>query len=381
MSDFNVHARIVQPQETTIKRQIAKKAGILSGGHKKVSIEIVGNLNENEIYKKYVGKGIVVKDEKSFQKMMKNHEFIPISMKLIRNNQEAGNLRPNEVVFVKADDLFSLRLGNNKPAFNKFYNQFITKKLSNSKRENIYDVKEEIRLKLKDEATFPHLRITLDSKCDQPIQSTTLQKAETFIKENPQVKLNATQREGLVSARTGGSATIGEDPSKKLAWLNAEEFIRGKAENGEDLNVEDLCKINSLVNGKDNCTIRNGIIKGGLGGPFYPHQDDIKPMMNQLLNELNEGIANKENPIVLSAKAYQKMVSIHPFDDGNGRTCRLLMDYVLLRAGLPPPSLQEVNFAIYGEQESCRYTPKEETPTSAVEMVMQGLKITYENIK
>jgi Fic family protein len=35
-------------------------------------------------------------------------------------------------------------------------------------------------------------------------------------------------------------------------------------------------------------------------------------------------------------EGHLRLVSIHPFDDGNGRTARLLMNLLLLRAGYPP---------------------------------------------
>jgi Fic family protein len=38
----------------------------------------------------------------------------------------------------------------------------------------------------------------------------------------------------------------------------------------------------------------------------------------------------------LLARLHHEFIRIHPFDDGNGRVVRLLMNYVLLRAGLPP---------------------------------------------
>ncbi len=43
----------------------------------------------------------------------------------------------------------------------------------------------------------------------------------------------------------------------------------------------------------------------------------------------------KLHPIELAALLHHKLVYIHPFFDGNGRTARLLMNIVLLRAGYP----------------------------------------------
>lgn len=37
-----------------------------------------------------------------------------------------------------------------------------------------------------------------------------------------------------------------------------------------------------------------------------------------------------------AALAHYKLVHIHPFSDGNGRTSRLLMNMILMQAGYPP---------------------------------------------
>ena len=42
------------------------------------------------------------------------------------------------------------------------------------------------------------------------------------------------------------------------------------------------------------------------------------------------------HPVTLAAIFHYKFVCIHPFDDGNGRVSRLLMNYVLLAHKLPP---------------------------------------------
>ncbi len=41
------------------------------------------------------------------------------------------------------------------------------------------------------------------------------------------------------------------------------------------------------------------------------------------------------HPIVLSAELHERLVTIHPFIDGNGRTSRLLMNLILLQHGYP----------------------------------------------
>ena len=42
------------------------------------------------------------------------------------------------------------------------------------------------------------------------------------------------------------------------------------------------------------------------------------------------------HPVELAAEAHYRLVTIHPFADGNGRTARLLMNLILLMHGYPP---------------------------------------------
>ena len=42
---------------------------------------------------------------------------------------------------------------------------------------------------------------------------------------------------------------------------------------------------------------------------------------------------NKMHPIILAAEMHERLVTIHPFIDGNGRTSRLLMNLILLSNG------------------------------------------------
>jgi Fic family protein len=41
------------------------------------------------------------------------------------------------------------------------------------------------------------------------------------------------------------------------------------------------------------------------------------------------------HPVVLAAEMHERLVSIHPFIDGNGRTSRLIMNLILLQYGFP----------------------------------------------
>jgi Fic family protein len=45
--------------------------------------------------------------------------------------------------------------------------------------------------------------------------------------------------------------------------------------------------------------------------------------------------------------AHHRLVDIHPFDDGNGRTTRLLMNLILMRGGYPPVAVRPADRLAY----------------------------------
>lgn len=53
------------------------------------------------------------------------------------------------------------------------------------------------------------------------------------------------------------------------------------------------------------------------------------------------GSIQGEHPVKIAADAHYKLVSIHPWIDGNGRTSRLLMDLILIQHGYPPAIIRK----------------------------------------
>lgn len=75
-----------------------------------------------------------------------------------------------------------------------------------------------------------------------------------------------------------------------------------------------------------------------------PAETPIK--MGELIEwyRANDG---KLQPIELATIFHHKFVLIHPFDDGNGRVARLVMNYVLLRNNLPPIVIKSADKSNY----------------------------------
>ena len=76
----------------------------------------------------------------------------------------------------------------------------------------------------------------------------------------------------------------------------------------------------------------NVIIGGATHTP--PEAFEVPQLMQELISWVNNDGRNL-HPVELAAVFHHRFVHIHPFFDGNGRTTRLAMNVVLLRAGFP----------------------------------------------
>ena len=67
----------------------------------------------------------------------------------------------------------------------------------------------------------------------------------------------------------------------------------------------------------------------------YASPEETPAKMRDLLLWYQDNM-NKLNPVQLAAEFHYKFVCIHPFDDGNGRVARLVMNYILYKNNYPP---------------------------------------------
>ena len=65
---------------------------------------------------------------------------------------------------------------------------------------------------------------------------------------------------------------------------------------------------------------------------IFPNYMKLPMLMDEFITWLN---CAQGHPVEIAAAAHFKLVNIHPFVDGNGRTARLLMNLLLLQEGFP----------------------------------------------
>jgi Fic family protein len=77
-----------------------------------------------------------------------------------------------------------------------------------------------------------------------------------------------------------------------------------------------------------------------VGNHVPPHPTDVEWFMEEFDAWLSSPTIRNLHPIEFAALAHYRLVYIHPFTDGNGRTGRLLMNLILMRAGFPPVTIK-----------------------------------------
>lgn len=95
---------------------------------------------------------------------------------------------------------------------------------------------------------------------------------------------------------------------------------------------------------------------------FYASPEKTPAKMQELMEWYKEANQNKEtHPLVLAALFHYKFVAIHPFDDGNGRLSRILMNLILMRNGFPPVVIKKEDrdnyYALLNQADTGNYWP------------------------
>ena len=137
--------------------------------------------------------------------------------------------------------------------------------------------------------------------------------------------------------------TVGGRPLRDhldaLGHQDALHFVRALAGRDETLREGDVREIHRLV------LFRS---EPDEAGRYARHQRAIlgstvrlpaPAELPALMGDFARWLAAEPPGFATAFEAHYRLVTIHPFSDGNGRTARLLMNLLLLRAGFPPVSI------------------------------------------
>ena len=124
-------------------------------------------------------------------------------------------------------------------------------------------------------------------------------------------------------------------------YYNALMYLNKEADTNNSITEDLIFKVHNLIIGKNlnaKATYRDGqnIVEDSLTKQIVympPEAKDIKALINQMIKEFDNK-TSKDIPIPIKAGIIEyEFVTIHPFWDGNGRTSRLLANYILKAYG------------------------------------------------
>ena len=133
--------------------------------------------------------------------------------------------------------------------------------------------------------------------------------------------------------------TIGGKPLKDhleaINHVEAIDFIRNLAMDERAITEWDIRQIHGLVcKGERNAGAYRTVNVMAAGSNYrYPDAILVPELMQGFGDWLHSNPAL--HPVEIATEIHYRLVTIHPFQDGNGRTARLLMNLSLLRSGYP----------------------------------------------
>lgn len=116
------------------------------------------------------------------------------------------------------------------------------------------------------------------------------------------------------------------------------ELLEKKLENKEPLSLKLLLEIQKQIcdgEPKEKIGLRGAMPPGVLfavwnddGTPAYipPEYSEVPELLDELVTYINE---SNDHPLIKAAVIHYQLVTIHPFEDGNGRTARIISSYYL----------------------------------------------------
>lgn len=133
--------------------------------------------------------------------------------------------------------------------------------------------------------------------------------------------------------RSSGSLRRGDLES----WVKANSYVSEKITADISPNAADILNVNSLLLAGVPGKLRSDDIWVG------PHKAADPAELQNLFEHFCQNILpanNHEHPLIAAGLARFWLVSLHPFDDANGRTSVMIADWILLLSGYLPMAFE-----------------------------------------
>jgi Fic family protein len=140
-----------------------------------------------------------------------------------------------------------------------------------------------------------------------------------------------------------------KDHLEAIDHYDAIRYVRELARQATPLTEMDIRSLHRLVVLRSRPDIAGSYADQGryvvtdTGRHAFPSPVQIPALMGDFAAWIRDAPDTPETAF----RAHRDLVDIHPFNDGNGRTARLLMNLILIRGGYPPVSVRPVDRPAY----------------------------------
>lgn len=153
--------------------------------------------------------------------------------------------------------------------------------------------------------------------------------------EGPTIDL----RNQLLAANYVASNSVGADPSKGLSEFHFLKLHRLVLRDSPSEHSHGWGRLQSTGQFR-----KLPIQAGGYPLTIYPYPLEVPALVSNLFAFRDEQISVRQlHSVLIACRILVSSLHIHPFHDGNGRICRMLMADVLLRNGFPPPVFRDLD--------------------------------------
>lgn len=114
------------------------------------------------------------------------------------------------------------------------------------------------------------------------------------------------------------------------------------------------------------------------GSEHIPPQPFLVPKLMEDYFAHFDDIKNVLHPVIVAAEMHERLVSIHPFIDGNGRTSRLVMNVILMQHGYPITYLKGDDPSRLKYYQTLEKVQVDNDPIPFYELIIERVKVSLE---
>jgi hypothetical protein len=139
-------------------------------------------------------------------------------------------------------------------------------------------------------------------------------------------------------ARHSGSATLSDDPRAAQKFDQASALVDRFARTDVKFSSDAMNLVHAVVADSDGGKLRRAgqnVFRTGPVERLYLPGANVAAAVSDVFGDVTKRASAAAAP-ELAAVFDRRMISVHPYMDANGRTTRLMTDWLLTRAGYPP---------------------------------------------